>query len=91
MGAISAVFMAVRSQRAAGDLLDPVSDDVTHDLVRQRRRGSEPDRSPGQLEGRELVARRVHDRELNGKMLRCCLAARKASNGFWLYLSAAIP
>ncbi len=30
-------------------------------------------------------------RELNRKMLRCCLAARKASNGFWLYLSAAIP
>ena len=61
MGAISAVFMAVdlsgRDRRSPGS----GTDDVTHDLVRQRRRGSEPDRSLGQLEGRELVAHRVHD------------------------------
>jgi hypothetical protein len=58
------------SAGGTGDLLDPVPDDVTHDLVRQRGGGREPDGSLGQLEGRQPVAHRVDDLELNGKMLR---------------------
>jgi hypothetical protein len=79
------------SAGVTGDLLDPVSDDVTHHLVRQRRRGSEPDRSLGQLEGRQPVAHRVHDAGTEREDAQMLPGARKASNGFWLYLSAAIP
>jgi hypothetical protein len=58
------------SAGGTGDLLDPVPDDDTHDHIRQRGGGREPDGSLGQLEGRQPVAHRVDDLELNGKMLR---------------------
>lgn len=49
------------SAGGTGDLLDPVSDNVTHDWIRQRRGGREPDGSLGQLEGPQSVAHRVDD------------------------------
>jgi hypothetical protein len=81
------------SAGGTGDLLDPVPDNVTHDLVRQRRGGSEPDGSLGQLEGRQPAAHCVDDLRTERKDAEMMLGSQKSQQGLPLVLtvSVAIP
>src|ERR1017187_7783183 len=79
------------SAGGTGDLLDPVSDDVTHDLVGQRRGGSEPDGSLGQLEGRQPVAHRVDDPGTERKDAEMMLGSQKSEQRLLVVLKRGHP
>ena len=79
------------SAGSAGDLIYPVSDNLTHDLIGEWHVGGEPDSPLRQLEGCELAAHSVHDPRTEREDAQMVLRGEKAEQGFWWYFSAAIP